>query len=101
MFRIYVPILLLLIYASAFAQSPVNKITASLETKMNSSAATDEILVWVYFTDKGMNTDVYFTNPQLVVSEKSIKRREKVISNSSPLTMRDLPVNSDYISQVK
>jgi len=101
MFRIYVPILLLLIYASAFAQSPVNKITASLETKMNSSAATAEILVWVYFTDKGMNTDVYFTNPQLVVSEKSIKRRKKVISNSSPITMRDLPVKSDYISQVK
>jgi subtilisin family serine protease len=101
MFRIYIPILLLLIYASAFAQSPVNKITASLETKINSSAATDEILVWVYFTDKGTNTDVYFTNPQLVVSEKSIKRREKVLGSIAPLTMRDLPVNSNYITQVK
>ena len=81
MIRIYVPILLLLILATAFAQSPVNKITASLETKMNNASATDEILVWIYFTDKGTNTDVYFTNPQLVVSEKSIKRREKVLGS--------------------
>ena len=36
-----------------------------------------------------------------MVSQKSIKRREKVFSNSSPITMRDIPVNSDYISQVK
>jgi subtilisin family serine protease len=101
MIKIYAPMFLLCIFATAFAQTPVNKVSGALETKMNNASATDEILVWIYFTDKGMNTDVYFSNPQLVVSEKSIKRREKVLSKSAPLTMRDLPVNSDYISQVK
>lgn len=101
MIRFYLFILSLLVIATTFAQTPVNKITESLEKMISSSTANEEILVWIYFTDKGINTDYYFTNPQLVVSEKSIKRREKVLSNSSPITMRDLPVNSDYISQVK
>lgn len=101
MIRIFSLIFSLLIFATGFAQSPTNKITASLEKKISSSTATEEILVWVYFTDKGMNTDFYFFNPLLVVSDKSIKRREKVFSNSSPITLRDLPVNSDYIFQVK
>jgi len=85
----------------SFAQTPVNKISGALEIKINIASATDDILIWVYFTDKGRNTDVYFSNPELVVSKKSIKRREKVFSKSTPLTMRDIPVNSDYISQVK
>ena len=72
---------LLCIFVSAFAQTPINKISKALETKMSNTSANDEILVWIYFNDKGMNTDVYFINPQLVVSEKSIKRREKVLSN--------------------
>jgi len=85
----------------SFAQTPVNKISGALELETNISSATDEILIWVYFTDKGRNKDVYFSNPELVVSKKSIKRREKVLSKSAPLTMRDIPVNSEYISQVK
>jgi len=100
MLKIYL-MYLLCIFTITFAQTPKNKISDALTAKINMASATDEILVWVYFTDKGTNTDVYFTNPQLVVSEKSIKRREKVISNSSPISMRDLPVKSDYISQVK
>jgi len=100
MLKIYL-MYLLCIFTITFAQTPKNKISDALTAKINMASATDEILVWVYFTDKGTNTDVYFTNPQLVVSEKSIKRREKVISNSSPISMRDLPVKTDYISQVK
>ena len=101
MIKIYVPLFLLCIFVSVFAQTPVNKITRALEIKMSNVSATDEILVWIYFTDKGMGSEFYFSNPKLVVSDKSIKRREKVLSNSALLTMRDLPVNSDYISQVK
>jgi subtilisin family serine protease len=101
MSKIFMPMILLCVFTTAFAQTPVNKISKALETKMSSASATDEILVWIYFTDKGMNTDVYFSNPQLVVNEKSIKRRKKTLSKATPLTMRDLPVNSEYISQVK
>ena len=101
MIKNYISVCLLLIITSVFAQAPVNKISKTLEAKMSNASATDEILIWIYFTDKGTNTNFYFSNPKSVVSEKSIKRRAKVFTNSGPLTIRDLPVNSDYILQVK
>ncbi len=79
MIKIYISLFLLCIFTTAFAQTPVNKISKALETKMSNASATDEILVWVYFADKGTNTDFYFSNPQSVVSEKSIKRRKKYL----------------------
>ena len=82
MIKIYLPMLLLCIFATAFAQTPENKISGALEKKISIASATEEILIWVYFTDKGKNTNVYFSNPELVVSEKSIKRREKVFWNT-------------------
>jgi serine protease AprX len=99
--KIYASMFLLNIFATAFPQPSFNKISPALETRMSNASANDEILVWIYFTDKGMYTDVYFDNPQLVVSEKSIQRREKVFINSSPLNIKDLPVYAEYVSQVK
>ena len=101
MIKNFISVCLLLIITSVFAQGQVNKISKTLEVKMSNASAKDEILVWVYFADKGTNTNFYFSNPQSVVSEKSIKRRAKVFTNSTPLTIRDLPVNSDYTLQVK
>lgn len=92
---------LLCIFYTTFAQTSIEKISEALEAKMNSALATDEILVWVYLTDKGNNTQVYFNNPQLVLSEKSIKRRVKTLGQFHEITMTDLPVNSEYILQVK
>jgi hypothetical protein len=40
------------IFATAFAQTPINKISKALETKMSNTSANDEILVWIYFNDK-------------------------------------------------
>jgi serine protease AprX len=99
--KAYLPMILLCLFATTFAQQPLNKFSSALESKVSSSSSSDEILVWVYFTDKGNNTDVYFRNPELVVSEKSIKRREKALSKAMPITMRDVPVNLEYITQVK
>ncbi len=101
MSKTYLPLLILCIFSTTFAQTPVNKISEALETRMSNVSAGDEILVWVYFSDKGNDTDLYFRNPQLVVSGKSIKRREKVSDKSSPITIRDLPVNKTYINQIK
>ncbi|MDZ7624246.1 MAG: hypothetical protein U5J96_07370 [Ignavibacteriaceae bacterium] len=99
MIKIYGIILLMCIFVSAFAQSPVNKISKALETKLINVAANDEILVWIYFTDKRREyTIFYFSNPKSVVSEKSIKKKKKkFLSILHLLTMKDIPVNSDYI----
>jgi serine protease AprX len=94
-------ILGVIIFTSTFAQNPANKITEALETRISNTSANEEILIWIYFTDKGDNTDIYFNNPQLVVSQKSIKRREKVLGRSSLLTIKDIPVNNYYIIQTE
>jgi len=99
--KFFVPMYLLCIMSAVFAQATVDKFSKALETKINNVSSTEEILVWIYFADKGVNSEVFFSQPQLVVSEKSLKRRAKVFGNSDPLTIKDLPVNSDYISQVK
>lgn len=92
---------LLFLFTVSTIQAQQNKISEVLETKMSSASESEEILVWIYFTDKGNNADLYFNNPKLVVSEKSIKRREKVLGKLFPISFKDLPVNADYISLLK
>lgn len=99
--KLFLPLLLLCIVTTTFTQTPTDKISEALKYKMNNVLPNDEFLVWVYFTDKGNNTDSYFSNPRLVVSEKSLKRRQKVFDQSSLITFRDIPVNIIYINQVK
>ncbi len=99
--KIYLPMFLLCLFATGFAQQgPLSKITAALQTRMNTASSDEQLLVWIYFTDKGQNTDAYFNQPLTVVSEKSLKRREKVLGKDA-LTMRDIPVNPAYIAEVK
>ena len=101
MVRILSSLIILFVFTTTFTQITTNKISSALESKIFNVSENDEILIWVYFIDKGNNTDFYLNNPELVVSEKSIKRREKVFGGSSPLTFRDIPVNTDYISKLR
>ena len=96
-------LLLLFIFLMNFVgmRAQENKISSTLQTKMSEIAFSDEILVWVYFKDKGTNTNMYFSNPEMVVSNKSIKRREKVLGNSATITFRDVPIYSEYISEIE
>jgi len=82
---------------SVFPQNPLEKITPKLQLKMQSDSQSDKYLVWVYFTDKGNDLENYFSNPQTVVGQKSLKRRAKVLSESNLIDFTDLPVNQNYI----
>jgi subtilisin family serine protease len=84
-----------------FAQSSVEKFTPQLNEVINRVEQNDELLVWVFFADKGDQTQSYFANPTDVVSEKSLKRRAKVLSESKLINERDLPVNQSYVQQVQ
>jgi serine protease AprX len=83
-----------------FAQSSVEKFTPQLNTVIENSNQSEELLVWVFFSDKGENTQNYFNKPSTVVSEKSLKRRAKVLSEDKLITQTDLPVNQKYIDQI-
>ena len=83
------------------AQAPANKLTSNLKLKLSETSENQEILVWVYLNDKGINKDYYFNNPLSVVSEKSLHRRSKVLPENKLITFEDLPVNQAYISGIQ
>ena len=95
---------LLLIFSITFvgkikSQSLISKISPDLKKKLINSSNNEKIKVWIYFTDKGGNLEKFYNEPLKVVSEKSIKRRQK-LNKESILDFSDLPVNNDYVEQV-
>ena len=83
-----------------FAQSSMEKITPQLNSVLNVTNANEELLVWIFFTNKGEDTQNYFSKPNIVVSEKSLKRRTKVFKENSLISKRDIPINQIYIDQI-
>ena len=84
-----------------FAQSQVEKFTPQLADVISNVNQNEELLVWVFFSDKGNETQNYFQKPSTVVSEKSLKRRAKVLSEDKLISTTDLPVNQNYIDQIQ
>ena len=84
-----------------FAQSSVEKFSPQLNVVLEKSNPSEELMVWVFFNDKGSETENYFQKPSTVVSEKSLIRRAKVLSVDEIISQRDLPVNQNYISQLQ
>ena len=84
-----------------FAQSQVEKLTPQLDDVISNVNQNEELLVWVFFSDKGNETQNYFQKPSTVVSEKSLKRRAKVLSEDKLISTTDLPVNQNYIDQIQ
>ncbi|HSP86587.1 MAG TPA: S8 family serine peptidase, partial [Ignavibacteriaceae bacterium] len=91
----------LILAGFVFAQTPVDKVTSNLKLKLAETEQNSEVLVWVYFKDKGMNQDSYFNNPLSVVSEKSLKRRAKVLEENKLITFEDLPLSTSYLNEIK
>ncbi len=90
-------ILMLFTFSVLFAQ---NKISPVLQKVMNNSKNEGKIKVWIYFTDKGNSLDKYYSNPLTVVSQRSLKRRAKVLPKSALIDFRDLPVNNTYVQTI-
>lgn len=84
-----------------FAQSSVEKFTPQLNAIVSNTNQNEELLVWVFFSDKGDNAQNYLSKPNTVVSEKSLKRRAKVLSEDKLISTNDLPVNQNYIEQIQ
>jgi subtilisin family serine protease len=96
----YFLIILLFTVLPMFAQSPIDKLSNRLKSKIEIVSDSEKILVWVFFTDKGNDLSDYFANPELVVSQKSLDRRAKLRSESDLIDFTDIPVNQNYINQL-
>lgn len=86
---------------SIFAQPEMSKVSPQLENVLNFTNSNQKQLIWIFFTDKGDNAASFFANPTTVVSQKSLDRRKKVMPPDALINQSDLPVNSNYIDQVK
>lgn len=93
-------ILLSFFVMQVFAQSPVDKLSNRLKSKIESGSHSEKHLIWIYFNDKGDNIQQYFENPELVVSKKSLDRRSKVFADASLIDVLDIPVNENYINNI-
>lgn len=100
--------LLVVAFQFLYGQSPIEKRTDALISVLNSSQQNEKILIWVFFEDKGNQDEIYFLNPESVVSEKSLHRRTKMIKDKltpvkkeNLLSIYDIPVNYSYISAVE
>lgn len=83
-----------------FAQQN-DKFSDRLTQQLNEQGSQSELLVWIYFTDKGENISKYVDNPRLVVSEKSLQRRSKVLPAENLITNYDIPVYQSYINGIE
>jgi subtilisin family serine protease len=94
-------VLWIIIFASVaiFAQSE-SKLSVQLKNVLMSKQSNDKVLVWIFMKDKGSSTNYFLSNPELVVSQKSLNRRSKVLSKSSLISFHDIPVNTDYINEL-
>ncbi|MCW8811152.1 MAG: S8 family peptidase [Ignavibacteriaceae bacterium] len=97
----YLIVTLILFAGVVFAQSSLEKFTPQLNAVISNSNQSEKLLVWIFFTDKGSDVQKYFSDPTKIVSEKSLKRRAKVLSEDKLISERDLPVNQSYIEQIK
>lgn len=94
-------IIFIISFIPAFAQSPVAKISAELKSGLESGTQGNKILVWIYFSDKGVNAIDGLSNPKTIVSKKSLERRSKVLSKTNLVDFTDLPVNQNYINVLR
>ena len=90
-------ILLLLMNTSATAGE---KTDLRLRAYLDTIHDNDELLAWVYFTDKGSKEYLKDRVPADVVSDHSIQRRLKVRSPEEVVDYTDLPVEETYVAQI-
>lgn len=95
-------VLWIIVFASiAVLTQSENKLSSQLKNVLMSKQSNDKVLVWIFLKDKGSNTNYFLSNPEQVVSEKSLNRRSKVLSKSSLISYYDIPVNTDYINELQ
>ncbi|MCB0727185.1 MAG: S8 family peptidase [Ignavibacteriae bacterium] len=77
------------------------KISNQLLSEFNVSQDNSKFLVWIEFKDKGSNVNYLLSHPELYLSGQAIERRKKVKPMNALIDYTDIPLNGNYISQLK
>jgi len=76
------------------------KLGERLARVLDTIGPDENVLVWVFLTDKGSHEAMKAAVPRNVVSERSIRRRLKVRAASNVVDYTDLPVEQSYVDQL-
>lgn len=76
------------------------KTDSRLEAALQRLAPEDDVLVWVFFTDKGSHEVLKAAVPASVVSPRSMQRRLKNLPADEAVDYTDLPVERTYVEQL-
>ena len=95
-----IPVVIFFICVNIFSQTVNHKYSNKFAEKIEALPGNQSMLVWVYFNNKGKNLERYFNQPNSVVSERSLKRRAKVLPKNKLIDFTDIPVNSNYVKKL-
>ncbi|MDP4191181.1 MAG: S8 family serine peptidase [Bacteroidota bacterium] len=77
------------------------KITEALKSRISSVKPDEKVLVWVFFSDKGLNKETAKMQPENYLGEKSVQRRAKLLDKDALIDITDYPIFPDYVNLLK
>ncbi len=89
-----------LLVITATVASGGAKIGDRLQATLARSGENEQVMAWVFFTDKGTHEMMKAAVPLNVVSERSLQRRLKVRAENELVDYTDLPVEQQYVDEL-
>jgi len=77
------------------------KISKNLSLLLNDMQQNEKVLIWISFTDKGENSSSLLADPETLVTKRSLDRRKKVKPAGKLVDLTDIPVSTNYISDLQ
>ncbi len=77
------------------------KMSKNLSFIMKDLQNNEKVLIWISFRDKGVNAGSLLSFPERLITQRSLDRRKKVKPLNGLVDHTDIPVNINYINELK
>ena len=74
-----------------------SKLSKILHEELSLKDNNSKTLIWITFTDKGINSEEKLLHPEKFLTQRAIDRRMKVKPINALVDFTDLPVNNEYV----
>jgi subtilisin family serine protease len=78
-----------------------SKLSKILREELSLKDNNSKTLIWITFTDKGINSEEKLLHPEKFLTQRAIDRRMKVKPINALVDFTDLPVNNEYVNELK
>ncbi len=77
-----------------------DKYTSALINSIENKNLNNSYTVWIFFKDKGNNSEYNFQNIENKLNKQTLERRKKTLKNNPLINFYDLPVEKLYIKAI-